>query len=143
MKKAFSLMELMVVIIILGLLAAFVLPNLTGQSEQAKRKLACIQMESLAGNLRMFRLDNGRYPTTEEGLNALAQNPNPEDLRSFPRGGYLQDGRVPKDPWDGEYIYIYNDGDDGGEGFDIISFGSDRKEGGSGDNEDIYFSKCQ
>lgn len=140
-KRAFSLMELMVVIIILGLLAAVVLPNLTGQSEQAKRKLVCIQMKNLSESIKMFRLDNGRYPTNEEGLDALASNPDPEGLKSYPRGGYLEDGKIPQDPWNSNYLYIFTQGDEQ-DSFDLISLGSDRQEGGSGDNEDIYYSKC-
>ena len=68
MKQAFSLMEIMVVVIILGLLASFVLPNLMGKSEEAKSKIVCIQMKSVAETIKMYRLDNSEYPRTEEGL---------------------------------------------------------------------------
>jgi len=135
-------MELMVVIIILGLLAAVVLPNLTGKSEQAKRKLVCIQMKNLVDSVKMFKLDNGRYPTNEEGLKALTTNPSPDELTAYPKGGYVEDGKLPKDPWNGEYIYIYKESDDGNQ-FEIISLGADRKENGTGDGEDILSSKCQ
>jgi general secretion pathway protein G len=73
MRKAFSLMELMVVIIILGLLAAFVLPSLTGKSDDAKEKLTCIQMKSIDQALKMYKIDNSAYPSTEEGLNLLVE----------------------------------------------------------------------
>ena len=73
MKKAFSLMELMVVIVILGLLAAFVLPSLTGKGEEAKAKIVCIQMKSISQSLKMFKIDNSVYPSTEEGLNLLVE----------------------------------------------------------------------
>lgn len=140
-SKGFSLMELMVVIIILGLLAAVVLPELTGKSEQAKRKLVCIQMKNISESVKMFKLDNGRYPDNEEGLQALVENPDPEELKSYPRGGYVEDGKLPLDSWKHDYIYIYEEGDEQNS-FDIISLGADGKEGGSGDNEDIYYSKC-
>jgi prepilin-type N-terminal cleavage/methylation domain-containing protein len=77
-RSAFTLIEIMVVIIILGMLAAFVIPNITGKSEEAKQKLVCIQMKSLSEGLKMFKIDNGSYPTTEEGLAALISNPSEE-----------------------------------------------------------------
>lgn len=138
MKKAFSLMELLVVIVILGLLAAVVLPNLTGKSEEAKRKLTCVQMKNLIESLKMFKIDNGRYPSTDESLKALTTNPAPEVLLSYSRNGYLEDKKIPKDSWNNDYIYIYNDE----TGLDIISFGSDKKEGGKEEGEDIFYSKC-
>ncbi len=122
MKKAFSLMELMVVIIILGLLAAFVLPNLTGKSDEAKDKIVCIQMKSVAQTIKMYKLDTSSYPQTEEGLNILVEKK------------YFDDNKLPKDAWSNEFVYILND-----ESFDLISFGGDKKEGTS---DDIYLSKC-
>ena len=123
MKKAFSLMELMVVIIILGLLAAFVLPNLTGKSEEAKSKIVCIQMKSIAQTLKMFKLDSSSYPKTEEGLNILVEKK------------YFEDGKLPKDSWGNEFIYVLNE-----DTFDLISMGSDKKES---TEDDIYYSKCK
>ena len=137
--KAFSLMELLVVIVILGLLAAVVLPNFVGKSEEAKRKLTCVQMKNLSETLKMFKIDNGRYPTTQEGLDALVSNPDGEGLLSYAKSGYLEDGKVPKDPWNNDYIYVY---DEDGSKVDLISVGSDGKEGGKNEGEDIYFSKC-
>ena len=122
MKKAFSLMELMVVIIILGLLAAFVLPNLTGKSDEAKDKIVCIQMKSISQTIKMFKLDTSSYPQTEEGLTILLEKK------------YFENNKLPKDSWGNEFIYIQND-----DGFDLISLGSDKKESTS---DDIYFSKC-
>ena len=115
-------MELMVVIIILGLLAAFILPNLTGKSEEAKDKIACIQMKSVGQALKLYLLDNSSYPTTEEGLNILVEKK------------YFEDGKLPKDPWGNEFIYIQNE-----DSFDLISFGSDKKES---TDDDISYSKC-
>jgi general secretion pathway protein G len=122
MKKAFSLMELMVVIIILGLLAAFVLPNLTGQSDKAKDKIVCIQMKSISQTLKMFKLDTSAYPQTEEGLNILIEKK------------YFEDGKSPKDSWGNNFVYIQTE-----DSFELVSMGSDKKEG---TQDDIYYSKC-
>ena len=138
MKKGFSLIELMIVIIILGLLASLVMPNLIGQSEQAKRKLTCVQMHSLSNALKSFKIANGAYPSTVEGLNALIVNPDTSLYTSYPSGGFIDGKKVPTDPWKNSYIYIKTS-----ESFDIISLGSDKKEGGSDEGMDIKFSTCE
>ncbi|MDR1976396.1 MAG: type II secretion system major pseudopilin GspG [Campylobacteraceae bacterium] len=138
MKKAFSLMELMVVIIILGLLTTLVLPNLLGKSEQAKQKLVCIQMKTIAESVKMFRMDFGNFPTMDEGLKALIANPDPNKYKKYPNGGYLDVKSPPKDSWGNEFIYIPSGGD-----FDLVSLGADGREGGTDENTDIYFSKCE
>ncbi len=137
MRKAFSLIEIMIVIIIIGLLAGLVLPNLLGQGEQAKRKIVCIQMKSIKDALKSFKMQNGTYPTTEEGIAALVTNPDPEKYKSFPDGGFL-DGKKPLDPWSNPYIYTNDDGK-----IEIISLGADGKEGGSKENADISMSQCE
>ncbi len=119
-SQAFSLMELMVVIIILGLLASFVLPSLTGKSEQAKQKIACIQMKSIGQALKMYKIDHSTYPNA--GLDELASK------------GYFESKEVPTDPWKQPFVYT-NSGDE----FDIVSLGADGSEGG---DDDIYYSKC-
>ncbi len=137
-RRGFSLIEIMIVIIILGLLAGLVLPKLMGQADKAKKKIVCIQMHSLKDSLKNFKLDNGVYPSTEEGLNALLQNPDSEKYKNYAEGGYL-DGKAPVDPWKNPYIYINEDGN-----IDFVSLGADGKEGGSGEAKDIRFSKdCQ
>ena len=137
-RKGFSLIEIMIVIIILGLLAGLVLPKLLGQADKAKKKIVCIQMHSLKDALKNFKLDNGMYPTTEEGLNALLKNPDPEKYKGYSSGGYL-DGKAPLDPWKNPYVFINEDGN-----LDFISLGADGQEGGSGEKADIVFSKdCQ
>jgi general secretion pathway protein G len=133
MRRGFSLMELLIVIVILGLLAALVVPNLTGKSEEAKEKLVCIQMKNLSNALKMFKLDIGRFPTTSEGLNALTKNPG--DIEGYAKSGYLDEAKMPIDPWHGNYIYVED-----GEAFDIISFGGDRREGTS---DDIHYKTCK
>jgi len=138
MKKAFTLIEIMIVVIILALIASLVVPNIIGQGERAKEKLVCVQMKSLKNALDSFKVEEGRYPTTTEGLKALIQNPNPEKYKNYPKGGFLGSKTLPKDPWGNDYIYVNNNGD-----IDIISLGADGKEGGSGENKDIKLSECQ
>ena len=135
-RRGFSLLELLVVILILGILAAFVAPNLIGKGEQAKRDLVCVQMSNIGQALKMFKLDNGLYPDTEEGIQALMNNPDSEKYPNYPNTSYIE--RMPKDSWQNSFGYLKNE-----NSFDLISFGADRKEGGSGDSEDIFFSKCR
>lgn len=135
-KRAFSLLELLVVILILGILASLVVPNLIGVGEKAKRDLVCTQMSSVAQALKMFKLDNGTYPETEEGLSALIKNPDADKYPNYPSSPYLE--KMPKDSWRTPFVYVKK-----GEGFDLISLGADRKEGGNGEGADIYYSRCQ
>lgn len=137
-RKAFTLIEIMVVIIILGLLASFVIPNITGKSDEAKQKLVCIQMKSLNESLKMFKVDNGSYPTTEEGLKALVTNPNPDEYTSYSPNGYLEGKNIPKDPWNKPYLYLNTDGS-----VELISLGSDGKEGGKDEDKDQKLSECR
>ncbi len=88
--------------------------------------------------MAFFKADTGNFPTTEEGLEALINNPNTAKYKNYPNGGYLDSKSVPKDSWGKEYIYMLES-----NGFDIISLGSDGKEGGDAEGLDIYFSKCQ
>ncbi len=134
-KKAFTLLELLVVILILGLLAAFVVPNIIGAGDKAKRDLVCSQMSSISSALDMFKMDNGMYPDTEEGLKALVSNPDSDKYPAYSSKPYMK--RVPKDSWGQPIQYIKND-----NAFELISFGADRKEGGSGDGADIKYSQC-
>jgi general secretion pathway protein G len=135
-RNAFSLLELLVVILILGILAAFVAPNLIGKGEQAKRDLVCVQMNSAGQALDMFKLDNGVYPETEEGLEALISNPDPDKYPNYRSTPYMKS--LPKDSWQNTFGYLKNE-----NGYELISFGADRKEGGNGDAEDIFLSKCR
>jgi len=138
-KKAFSLIELMIVIVILGLLAAMVMPSLTGKGEEAKRDLVCVQMKSIYnGALDMFKINNSMYPTTEEGLEALVKNPDEEKYSNYSTNGYFKDGKLPKDSWGNDFIYLNNDGD-----IELISLGADKKEGGSDGAKDIKLSECK
>jgi len=95
-------------------------------------------MKTIAEAIKMFRIDTGAYPTMEDGIGALITNPNPARYPNYPNGGYLDGKNEPKDPWGGNYIYTLNDG-----GFDLVSLGADRQEGGEGEAKDIYYSQCQ
>jgi len=126
----FTLVELMVVVIIIGLLAALVLPQFIRQEEKAKLKAAQAQIELLGTALDTFRLDVGRYPSTEEGLQALRQKPATLDRWDGP---YLKKD-LPLDPWEKPYMYK-SPGDHGP--YDLVSYGADRAPGGEGDNRDL------
>jgi general secretion pathway protein G len=129
-ERGFTLMELLVVIIIIGILAALVGPKFFGRVDEAKQKAAKAQIELLGTALDALRLDTGRYPTSEEGLKALREKP--AGLDNW-RGPYLPK-EIPLDPWGS--AYVYKSPGDHGE-FDILSFGKDKAEGGDGDNQDI------
>lgn len=138
-RKAFSLIELMIVIVILGLLAAMVMPSLTGKGEEAKRNLVCVQMKSIYnGALDMFKVNNSVYPSTEEGLEALAKNPDEDKYPNYAPSGYFKDARLPKDSWGNEFIYINDDSK-----IEIVSLGADKKEGGKDEAADIKMSECK
>ena len=127
----FTLIEMMVVLVIIGLLMGIVGPRLIRQEEKAKFKTARIQIETLGTSLDTFRLDVGRYPTTQEGLLALLQRPFGVDRWDGP---YLKKG-VPKDPWDRPYYY--RSPGEGGRPYDLLSYGADGSPGGDGDSRDI------
>jgi general secretion pathway protein G len=134
-ERGFTLIEIMVVIIILGILASYVAVRLTGQTEEARRTQAVIQIEGLETALELYKLDNGSYPSTEQGLQALVEPPTTGVLpRKWREGGYLKKGKVPKDPWKNDYIYL-SPGLHGD--FDIISYGDDGEPGGEGKNKDV------
>ncbi len=135
-RKAFSLIELLVVILILGLLVGLVAPQVIGQGNQAQRKLACTQMGSIKQALKMFKLDNGVYPETDEGLEALVANPDAERYPNYSSAPYLE--KLPKDSWGSHLTYIKSENE-----FKIVSFGADRKEGGTEQGADILFPDCQ
>jgi general secretion pathway protein G len=126
----------MVVIIILGLLAAIVMPRLVGQTDKARYEQAKIQMRILEDALKRYKLENGRFPTTSQGLQALVQKPSsPPVPREWPDGGYLDKPEIPLDPWGNEFIYV-SPGQHGPD-YDIVSLGADGIEGGEQYDKDI------
>ena len=133
-KKGFTLIELLVVLVILGLLAALVGPRILGRIGGAKQEVAKSQIAMLEAALDQYRLDMGRYPTTEEGLEALINPPQDEEERKNWRGPYLKKRKIPKDPWGHPYHYRCP-GEHGD--YDLFSYGADGQPGGEGENADI------
>jgi len=132
-RAGFTLLEIMVVIVILGLLAALVVPKLIGRTEEAKRTQTRIQIKNLEQALQLFKLDNGFYPGTEQGIEALVRAPEIGRVpKNYRKGGYLD--RVPKDPWGNVYVYV-SPGTQGD--YDISSYGADGVAGGEGEDADI------
>lgn len=129
-QAGFTLIELLVVMVILGLLAALVVPNYVRQGEKARIKAARVQIENLGAALDTFRLDIGRYPTSQEGLDALRERPSGVDRWDGP---YLKK-EIPKDPWGNLYLYR-SPGEK--EPYELFSYGADGVAGGAGDGADI------
>lgn len=133
-QRGFTLIEIMVVVVILGVLAAIIVPKFLSRPDEAKVTKAKVDIKSLEEALGLFKLDNGFYPSTEQGLQALVSKPeNGRIPAKFPVGGYLK--RVPADPWDSPYVYL-SPGLQNRE-FDLISYGADSQAGGEGFNADI------
>ena len=131
----FTLIELMVVIVILGILAGLIVPRIMGRPEEAKQLKAKIQIESLETALKLYKLDNGTYPGTEQGLIALTESSEVEPLpKKWRAGGYLEKGKLPKDPWGNDFIYLSPGVHDD---YDLISYGADGVPDGEGKNKDI------
>jgi general secretion pathway protein G len=128
-RSAFTLIELLLVMMILAILAAVVVPKFTGQMGKSQINAATAQVSLFKTSLQMFEIDNGRFPTTEEGLQALVQNPG--NLTGYKVGGYITDNKIPNDPWGTPYIYRCP-GTTGKE-FDLFSAGPDKQEGTADD----------
>ncbi len=132
-QRGFTLIEIMVVVVILGILAAIVVPRLLDEPEKARRTSAATQIRSLEEALGIFKLDNGFYPSTEQGLQALVEKPTTGRIPArYKAGGYIR--KIPLDPWGQPYIYLYP----GLHGeLDLFSYGPDGETGGEGENADI------
>ena len=134
--RGFTLIELMVVVVILGILAGLIIPKIMGKPEEAKKLKARMQIEQLEQALKLYYLDNGEYPTTEQGLNSLVEKPATEPVpKRWKEGGYLEKKKIPADPWDNPFVYISPGVHD--KDFDLVSYGADREEGGEGKYADI------
>jgi general secretion pathway protein G len=124
-KKGFTLIEIMLVVVIIGILIAMVVPNLRGRSEQARITAARTDIEAnLVTALDLYDADNGRYPTTEQGLSALIKAPSASPVPSSWNGPYLKKKRLPKDPWGNDYVYVAPGVRNPGE-YDLSSRGPD------------------
>lgn len=134
-EKGFTLIELMVVILIISIIAAFVFPTVFKKISRSKRIGAQAQIEIYGVALDSYRLDNGKYPTTEQGLQALRTEPTTPPLPKNWDGPYLKK-EIPLDPWGNPYVYICP-GEYNPDGYDLISFGANEEEGGEGDDQDI------
>jgi general secretion pathway protein G len=133
-NAGFTLIEIMAVVLIIGLLSTIVGVSIFAQVDKGRITATSVQIANLESVLELYRMDNANYPTTEQGLDALVNDPG--DARSYPQGGYLQKGRVPQDPWGNPYEYE-EPGQNNPHSFDIWSFGADGKSGGEGVDAEI------
>lgn len=129
-RKGFTLIEVMIVMVIIGLMSTFIVPRIMDRPEQARRIKAQSDIRAIESALNLFKTDTGRYPSTAEGLRALVSDPG---IRGYNPGGYLDN--VPRDPWGNEYVYLSpgrNNRD-----YDLESFGRDGQDGGTGPDANI------
>ena len=133
-NAGFTLIEIMAVVLIIGLLSTIVGVSIFAQVDKGRITAASVQIANLESVLELYRMDNARYPTTEQGLDALVNAP--DDARNYPPGGYLQKRRVPEDPWGNFYEYE-QPGQNNSHSFDIWSLGADSKPGCEGVDADI------
>lgn len=134
-NRGFTLIEIMIVVVILALLAALVAPKIIGRSDDAKIADAKVQIRNFETALKLYKLDNSNYPSTEQGLSALVTKPAVGQIpKNYKAEGYLENKNVPKDPWGNDYIYL-SPGEHGD--YDLSSLGADGARGGEGKNADI------
>jgi len=132
-NRGFTLIEIMVVVVILGILAALVAPNVIRRIDDAQIAKATQDIRAYETALNLYRMDNFKYPTTDQGLQALVQQPNDSSVKNWKAGGYIDGLR--KDPWGNDYLYV-NPGTHGKE-YDLYTLGADGQDGGEGTNADI------
>ena len=131
-QHGFTLLEILVVVVILGILASLVLPNVLGRTDQARVIAAKHDIRTLVGVLKLYETDNGHFPTTDQGLQALVTKPGSDPVPKNWRQPYID--QLPNDPWDRPYQYL-NPGVHGA--FDVFTLGADGEPGGEGSNADI------
>jgi general secretion pathway protein G len=132
-QQGFSLLEIMVVVVIIGILVATIAPNLFGETERARLTRVKVDITALEEALERYKMDNFNYPSTDQGLEALVSKPAvPPEPRNYKPQGYIR--RLQKDPWGNDYLYV-SPGQNGP--YDIFTLGADNKVGGEGENRDI------
>ena len=131
--SGFTLIEIMVVVVILAVLVALVAPKIVGRTDEARRTATKVQMRNIEGALQLFKMDNGFYPSTDQGLEALVKKPSVGEIpRKWSENGYIR--KIPKDPWGTGYVYL-SPGNHGE--FDLMSYGADHEQGGERKNADV------
>ncbi|MBV1905294.1 MAG: type II secretion system major pseudopilin GspG [Pseudomonadales bacterium] len=131
----FTLIEIMIVVVIIGILGALILPNVVGRDDQARATAVQTDLQGLGNALELYKLDNFQYPSTDQGLAALISRPGgfPEP-KNYNPGGYLRKKKEPVDPWKNPYVYVQ-----GGSDYELYSLGADGTEGGEGINADVFY----
>jgi len=136
-QRGMSLIEILVALTILVMSGTFVTTKVLDQLHEGQVKAATIQMQTFKGVLREFKRKCGKYPTTEQGLEALIDSASAGECKRYPPNGFIEEAEVPEDPWDNAYYY-----ESDGKTFNIISFGADGEEGGEGNDEDVSLNKA-
>lgn len=131
--RGFTLIEIMVVVMILGILAAIVVPNVLGRIGDARIQASISDIQTIESALSLYRIDNFKYPTTEQGLRALVERPLESDAPNWKAGGYLK--KIPTDPWGNDYLYTQD-----GAQIDVYTLGSDLQPGGENEAGDIHWA---
>lgn len=134
-RKGFTIIEVLVVIVILGILGTLLVPKFLDKPDEARVTKAKLDIKAIESALKIYKLENGSYPSTEQGLEALIKKPEVEPIpKNYKKGGYVEENSI-KDPWENSYVYR-SPGDDDRD-YEIISLGADGKEGGEDFNADI------
>ncbi len=133
-RTAFTIVEVMAVIIIIGLLAAIVVKNFVGQTDKARVVTTKASLRVLDEAVLQFKMDTGRYPSEDEGLMILIEVPT--DVDDYPEGGYLRTTDLPRDAWGNEFLYVKSP--ESGKSYEIVSYGADGEEGGEGYDADLH-----
>ncbi|GAB4023477.1 MAG: type II secretion system major pseudopilin GspG [Bdellovibrio sp.] len=135
-QRGFSLVEILIALTLMGIAGTFVAGKIFQQLHEGKVEAAKSQMSMLSGMLKEFNRKCNFYPTTDQGLDSLINKPSGRECKNYPPGGFIEDGKLPKDPWDADYVY-----ESDGKTFDILSYGADNQPGGEGNDCDISFKE--